>query len=159
MKVKVAWHLNNWTMQGPGSISVYCIIDKGKFTGWDERPGHHTNSGAQVRFATFENFMELLDLCRASVKKIKAGPQDDIGRVRESVSIDGIQDTYKWGYQSIEWTKRFYEYGSTSPRHKFEDFRDAGEYEFVALLIDYIDDDNAPPACVIEDYIKEFYEH
>ncbi len=147
MKVKVCWHLNNWTNQGPGSIVVYCKVSSEGFDGYDERPGHHTNSGARVRFDTFEKFMELLDLCRDCVKRIKAGPQDVLGRVREMVSVDGKTANNRYV---------FYEYGSTSPRHSFSNINNPRSSLLARMINDYIEDvPDAPPAGVIRDYILD----
>lgn len=144
MDLTVAWYINNWTNQGPGSIAVACTIKDGRFDGYDERPGLGTNSGARLRYDTFPKFLHLLDLCRDCVKRIKAGPQGIYDRVRESVSIHSLGQT-------------FYEYGSTSPRHRFADYRDPKGHLLVAMLIAYIDDNDPPPVEILADRVRDDY--
>lgn len=133
-KLTVRWNLNNWTNQGPGSICVHCTVDAQGFTGFDERRGHGTNSGAGDIYNTFDKFMELLDLCRDCMKRIKAGPQDAYSRVRESIDLYEVKEDRSWVY--------FLEYGSTSPRHRFDDKQDDKGIVLVRMVIDYIENIN-----------------
>lgn len=150
--LNIRWNINNWTNQGPGSVYVHCIVTAEGFEGWDERPGIGTNSGNRVRYNTFEKFMDLLDMCKDCVKRIKEGPQEVYSRVRESVSVYESADRYGNIFRN------FYKYGSTSPRHRFNNEQDDFGEQLVRMIIDYIENVTGnPPASVIRDCILDTF--